>query len=135
MSTILNQQFSVAAVPIVTTTETAVMSTPALFSGQQTPVYVGGSFRFTPGTGATAVTLRIRQGANAVGAQNPVGTVLYTSPALNVVAGNPISVPLDMLDATGVINGAPGTPYTVSLQQTAATANGSVNDNYFRVEQ
>jgi hypothetical protein len=129
MSTILNQAFNATAVAIPTTTETPVAETPVLFSGEQTGVYIGGSMRFTPGTAATSVILRVRQGIGTG------GTAIYTSPSLTVTAATPIDLALDMLDTTGVINSPAGTAYTITLQQAAATANGSVNDNYYRVEQ
>jgi hypothetical protein len=129
MSTILTQAFNSSSVPIPTTTETAIMSTAVLYSGEQSGVYVGGSFRVTPGTGTTAVVLKVRQGVGVS------GTTVYTSPSIPVTAGNATDLALDIMDTTGVINGPAGTAYTVTITQTGATANGSVNDNYFRVEQ
>jgi len=129
MSTILNQQATQASTSIPTTAETAIAETPVLYSGEQSPVYVGGSFRLTPGTAATTVTVRVRLGTGTS------GTAIYTSPAMNVVATDPISVAIDMLDTSQAINTPNGTAYTVTVQQASATGNGSITDSYFRVEQ
>lgn len=129
MSTILNQQYDASATNIPTTTETPIAETPVLFSGEQSGVYIGGSFRLTPGTAATSVVVRVRQGTGIT------GTAVYTSPSITVVAADPISIAIDSMDLTGVINSPAGTAYTITVQQAAATGNGSVTDSYFRAEQ
>ena len=129
MSTILDQMATTSSTSIPTTNETAIAETPVLYSGESSPVYIGGSFRLTPGTAATTVTVRVRLGTGTS------GTAIYTSPAMTVAANDPISIAIDTLDSSQAINTPNGTAYTITVQQASATGNGSVTDSYFRVEQ
>lgn len=135
MSTLLNQQYNSGGTSTTgNTSETAIQATPVLFSGEQSGVYFGGSFNFTPGAGATSITVRVRTGTGVPGQAYSGGTVLYSA-VHTVIAADAQNIPLDFMDISGTINSPAGQAYTLTVQQTGATANGTVNQIYTRQEQ
>jgi hypothetical protein len=113
-----------SAVNVNTTTETAIATLTAFNVNQSTNgegVYVSGDLYFTAPTGATAATVRVRQGSGTGGAvvNNP------TPVAFSVTAGNPVVLGFSALDSATVL--ANGQQYTVTVQFTGATANASVS--------
>lgn len=113
------------AVNIPTTTKTAMVTcippkvyqdTPLTFvPNANPPITITGTFNITEGTGTTGLTISC---ANAQGT-----AVDLALTHINAAAGTPDNVSFTFVDSTGVeTNG-----YTVSVQQTAATANGTVN--------
>jgi len=115
---------SASAVNVVTTAETAIVTVTAFNVNQGATgegVYLSGDLYYTAPTGATAATLRVRQGSGTGGAvvNNP------TPVALPVTAGSPVVHGFSALDSATVL--ATGQQYTVTIQFTGATANASVS--------
>jgi hypothetical protein len=109
---------------ITTTTET-VVATFAQLQGSSSPTdptaivgvptVVSGTLNITPGIASTAVTVRIRQ-------NSLTGAVVGTPAEVDTdIAADPIDVPFEAYDAVGA------TTYVVTVQQTSATGNGTVN--------
>jgi len=103
---------------VVTTAETDAVETPGVqTTPQRARVRLHGFAQVTAGVGATAVTLRVRRGAGVggaiVGEGNPV----------TVAAGNTVNLSIDVEDSPGEVANQ---VYTLSVQQTAATGNGTV---------
>lgn len=123
----MSQLFAVDAVPlvptlaVVTTTETAIVNSnqiPVPF--QTAKAVLQAMVNFTPGTTTTAVTLRIRKGIGIAGTL--VGEAYVSGSGLTAaVASNFMVLATDLLAGVGVGQ------WTLTIQQTAATANGTVN--------
>lgn len=118
MSTRTQQAQSNTAQPVTTTTETVILTLPAVSTnGAQDTVALQGSVDITTGAGSTFVTVRVRRGTGitgaVVGAQDPI----------TATAGSTQNIGFDVADNPGEVAGQ---AYVVTVQQTAATANGSV---------
>lgn len=115
--------FAVGPTNVVTTAETAIGTVGPV--NVNAPVGQGilveGTFNFTAGTAATAVTVRIRAGAGTGGA-------ILATHTFTVVAGTQYSLSANYLDPSIIGAGATTATYTVTVQQTAATGNGTVNN-------
>jgi hypothetical protein len=116
-------QHSVAAsaVTIVTTTETVIATLGPFNENQVAPaqgIAFDGNINMTVGTGGTAVTVRVRQGTAIT------GTLVGVAQAQTATAGNTINLPIGELDPTLIQVNA---QYVVTVQQTAASGNGTVN--------
>lgn len=113
---------STAATSLVTTAETAVLTFTIPPENQAAStglgIYLNGTFNFTPGTGTTAVVLRIRQGSGTGGA---VVGVPFSTPVTAAVANSTaectVNDPVDVYLA--------GNTYTLTAQQVGATGNGT----------
>lgn len=79
------------------------------------PAVITGVVNVTPGTTTSGVTIRVRQGSIS-------GNVVGVAEADNVVAAVPADIPFEANDQTGSATG-----WVITAQQTAATANGTVN--------
>jgi hypothetical protein len=109
---------------LVTTAETVIGTFPALegtppsvtpYAGQGIPTLVSGNVNVTPGAAATGIIVRIRQGSLT-------GAVIGTPAETDTVAASvPVDVPFEGFDPAGA------TTYVVTVQQVAATGNGTVN--------
>lgn len=104
-------------VTLVTTAETVVATLGPVNTRQASePVVVEADVQVTAGTGATAITPRVRRGTAItdplVGEGNPI----------TVAAGNTVTVGIRVVDQPGEVAGQ---SYVVTLQQTAATGNGT----------
>lgn len=103
---------------VTTTTETVALSLPAISTpGAGATVHVSGTLSMTYGTGTTAATVRVRRGTDAT------GTLIGESNAESVTAGNTGELTWDVSDSPGEVAGQ---VYVVTVQQTSATANGTV---------
>jgi hypothetical protein len=116
-----NHTVAASAVTVPTTTET-VLATLGPFNENMAGEFAqgvacDGNINLTAGTGATAVTMRIRRGGLT-------GTLIGVASVQTVTAGNVVNIPIAELDPTLV---QVGVTYVVTLQQTAASANGTVN--------
>lgn len=115
------QTFSAQAltdVTVTTTTETVALTLPSISTpGAGSQVTIDGALTMTYGTGATAVTVRVRRGTGIT------GTVVGEGNPLTVSAGNTSEQTFSVVDTPGEVAGQ---AYVVTVQQTAATANGSV---------
>lgn len=106
-------------VNVVTTTETVALVTPPVsttWGGDQ--IDVEGEINITAGTGTTACVLRIRRG-NGI-----TGTVVRAADTDTIAAGSSESFLLQGIDTPGDVAGQ---VYSLTVQQTAATANGTIN--------
>lgn len=112
---------SSAAVTLTTTAETVVatFTTPPLNTGvgPTEGTVIGAEVTLTPGTAATAVQLRVRQGSLA----GAVVGNLAESPATAAVTD---TVDIQVTDPTA--NYPAGNTYVLTAQQVAATGNGTV---------
>ena len=127
---ILARQYLTTSVPNpVTTTETVVATiTPENQGGQSFPgilplaIRVSGNYNVTPGTAATSVTMRLRQGTTTGGTQ--VGGAQQTQ----VIAADPQTISFSFQDTTGYLQQPGGPfPYVITAQQAAATGNATSN--------
>ncbi|MCL6552921.1 MAG: hypothetical protein K6W08_07355 [Firmicutes bacterium] len=105
---------------IPTTSETVVITSPLIKIPVSTcRVWITGSCQLTSGTGTTAVTVRIRRGTTTAGTLIGAGN----SEAIKTAAGSTEPFGLSVVDT---LAGADAVQYVLTLQQTAATGNGSV---------
>lgn len=111
---------SAQAVAINLAVETAVLTTPAVFSGLPR-VLLRGHLNVTQGTGGTNIIVRVRQG-NGTG-----GTVIGLAETDNLGAAALESFPYSFEDSSGLVASAAGAQWTLTVQATGATANGTVN--------
>lgn len=112
---------SMAATNLPTTTETAVLTftIPPENNPTGQGIYIDVNAVLTTGTLATAVQVRIRQGSGITGAL--VGVMAQTQ----VIASTPNeNVSCAAVDATLVYPA--GNTYTVTIQQVAASTNGTM---------
>jgi hypothetical protein len=108
-----------------TAAETVVATTPVLNVGAQQPagVLVRGFLVVSPGTAATAITIRCRQGS-ITGAQ-----LTPLSFQVQCIASDPIAIPFSFQDTTTVPEQAGGVQYVITTQPNgtgASTAAGQV---------
>lgn len=103
---------------LTTTTETVV----ATLSGVSTPrpvnVSLHGWAQLTTGTGTTTVTPRIRRGTDITGTLIDEGNAV----TIGAAAGGNEAFDIDALDEAADLGGA---SYVLTLQQAAATGNGT----------
>lgn len=118
MSNLDSQQIA-AAQTIVTTTELdcGTVSLGGRNVGTGEGLVISGCVNVTQGTNGTAVTVRVRKGEGIAG--TVVGQALV-SPLAAAAAG---SIPFHAIDSAPADNAS----YSVTVQLTAATANGTVN--------
>lgn len=104
---------------VTTTTETIVATTPPVtLPVDNTIVLLAWYVDFTGGTAATAWTIRIRAGTLITSRQ------VFSSQAITITAGNVVFHSGSYADAGA--GPAAGLVYSLSIQQTAATGNGTV---------
>lgn len=117
-------------VTLVTTGETTVMAGPVIPEANPggQGIRVSGYVNVTTGTATTTVTIRVHAGPS-VSAPLVGRAAVHTLPA-----GETNSIPFEAVDPT-LFNpagpfppGSGGAQYSVSVQQQAATGNGTVND-------
>jgi hypothetical protein len=102
---------------VTTTTETVVLTLPSISTANAgETVEISGAVDFTAGTAATFVTPRVRRGTGIT------GTVVGDADPITVTAGATSQVTFSVADNPGEVAGQ---PYVLTLQQTAATGNGS----------
>jgi len=100
-------------------TETVVLvSNPITTSGPGQTVTLVGEVNITAGTNGVAAVIKIRRGSTTSGAQ--VGPTLTTTE----VATKLYTIPLEITDAPGDVGGL---TYCVTVAETSASANGTVN--------
>lgn len=108
-----------SGVNVPTTTETVITTTTArvVAAPASQGEYISGVINLTPGTGTTAAVIRIRAGSGTGGA------IIGGAETSAVTAGANINIPFAQMDFT--LSGT--VQYTLTIQQTGATANGTVN--------
>lgn len=119
------------AVNLVTTAETAALTLPFAsgcsanpslanpISGSAAKNRINGVANITAGTAATSVQIRCRIGNNTITGTQVGPTLSYT-----IAAGASANVDFEFSDVPGLYAQA----YTITVQQVAATGNGTVND-------
>jgi hypothetical protein len=113
-----SQQATVNSGTITTTTELATAVLPGIATGPGgSAVQLLAVIAFTTGTGVTSVTVRVRQGSGIT------GTVVGSSGAVVIAASTAGVVPIEVIDNPAEVNGL---QYALTIQQAAATGNGSV---------
>ena len=95
----------------------ANVSTP----GPEAEVNLFGHVNITTGTAATAVVVKVRRGTDTS------GTEVGTAETDTLAAGNKESIPFNVVDTPGDIAGE---SYVVTVTETSATADGTVNYAY-----
>ncbi len=115
----IDSQVIAAAQTIVTTTELdcGTVSLGGRSVGAGEGLLISGEVNLTQGTNGTAVTVRVRKGEGIAGTLVGVAQV---SPLAAAAAG---SIPFAAIDPAPADNAS----YSVTVQLTAATANGTVN--------
>lgn len=103
---------------LTTTTETVVCTVTGVTTGRRQDVRLRGWAQLTTGTNTTAVTPRIRRGADAT------GTLIGEANAVTIgaAAGGTESFAIEATDPAVDTSGA---TYVLTLQQAGATANGT----------
>jgi hypothetical protein len=112
----------VGPITLVTTAETIVATvTPALTSNAPggEGLSISGFINLLTGTGTTAVVIRVRKGSLVT------DTVVDVAQTHTVGAAVSASIPFGALDGAATTLTAQN--YVVTVQQTAASANGTVN--------
>lgn len=114
-------------VPVVTTAET-VVATSTTFNVGNTGgqgVMVGGVINFTTGASTTAVVIRVRRASLT-------GALVGEAQTHTIGAAVSANIPYEVLD-TGVVDGS-AQLWTVTIQQTAASGNGTSNNATIRAQ-
>jgi stage V sporulation protein SpoVS len=103
---------------VVTTAETAAITTDAVTqSVDGEAITIKGQVGYLTGTGTTAVTVRVRQGTDLTG--SVVGETL----PVTIGAALDTQIPFQFTTSP---NGVVRQSYTVSIQATGASANGTI---------
>lgn len=105
---------------IITTAETALVTTPPInLPIDNAGILIFASVNVTPGTATTTLAVRLRRGSGITGTQLNAGgpyTVLVTTAYF---------INLTWFDSPGIVAGQ---QYTLTVQQAAATGNGTAFD-------
>lgn len=106
-------------VPVVTTAETVIATSNAfsVSNPQGQGIRVSGVINFTTGTSTTAVTIRVRR-------DTLTGTLVGEAQTHTIGAAITANLPFDQVDA---LLSATNQVYVATIQQTAASANGTGN--------
>jgi hypothetical protein len=104
------------SVTVTTTTETVLCTLSGLSASNGQVIRLIATSQFTSGTSTTALTFRIRRGTGIT------GTVVGPAAALTTTATNVVQVTHVVEDSPGEVSGQ---QYVLTVQQTAAAANGS----------
>jgi hypothetical protein len=107
-----------ADTPLVTTAETVVATLSGVVTPRAVNVVIKGWAQLVTGTATTAVTPRIRRGVDATGTLINEGNPI----TIGAAPGGTEDFEMDALDVGADLSGA---SYVLTLQQTAATGNGS----------
>lgn len=110
-----------ADIPIVTTAETAAITSPGVstqFDGDV--INIEGDVSVTTGASTTAVTVRVRRGNGVAGA------IVGEAQPETLGAAVSATIPFQFPDQPGAVSGQ---QYTVTVAQTAASGNGTINSS------
>lgn len=111
---------STTDVALSTTTETAVLTLSGVsLDGPSQSVLVFGYAAVTTGAGTTSLTFRVRRGTGVT------GTVVGEPATVKAGASESVSGAISVIDSPGEVAGQ---AYTLTVQQVAATANGTVTE-------
>lgn len=120
---VMHKNTTLPGTSLPTTTETVIYTTPSFQVGPgQVGIAITGTVNITPGTSATGVILRVRQGSIT----GPV--VSGAAPSHAVSAGAAQSISFGVTDMSTFTEAAPsGGAYVLTAQQVGATGNGAAN--------
>lgn len=107
-------------VTLPTSTETIVVSTGSVSLGEGSTgqgVLVSGVINLTTGTSTTGIVITIRAGTHLT------GTIIGNQLTITAAAATNYSIPFEVIDPT--LTGS--VSYSVTVTQTGASANGTVN--------
>lgn len=108
---------AVADVAVTLQVETVILTIPGVTTRDKSEqVSLTATALVTAGAGTTAITARLRRGADAT------GVLVGEGNAQTAAAGNTVGVTIDAVDTPGEVAGQ---SYVLTLQQTAATGNGT----------
>lgn len=117
-----------SAQSVPTTTETVIATSNAIQYGPgQQGAWISGDIRITPGAAATAVTIRCRYTSLA-------GNNVDSSTVVPVTAAVATDIPYNFFDTSTIPEAPGGSVYVITVQQTAATGNGTVNGGHLGIE-
>lgn len=117
-----------SGITLVTTAETVVATSPQIYADANNGrVKIYGHVNITEGAGGTAYVVRVRRGNSISGA------LVGVAETDTLAAASSETAPFSVEDA-GWLNAAGGNQYCVTVQQTAATGNGTVNGADFQVD-
>lgn len=121
----IDSQAIAAAQTVTTTTELDVGTASTLTNAAGEPVVICGTVNILAGTATTAVTVRVRRG------EGITGTVVGIAALHTLAAAATASIPFEAVDTA-----VPGDNqvYSVTVQQTAATGNGTVNGGVVKTQ-
>lgn len=108
-----------ASVTVVTSTETALATTAGITTKGAQTVRLHGFAQVTAGAGTTAYTFNWRRGSGTSGTQ------VTTPTAVSATAGANAVYAYDLEDKPGEVAGQ---QYTLTVKDTGATANGTVQN-------
>ena len=109
---------TVVDLPLVTVAETDTVEVTGITTGRPGKrIRIRGWAQVTAGVAATGITARIRSG------QGVAGAVLGEGNPVTIAVGQTLPVSIEVEDVPGDVAGQ---AYTMTLQQVAATGNGSV---------
>lgn len=118
-----------SATTLTTTTETVAATSTTNIENQPggQGVCINGVVNVTAGTGTTAVTIRVRAGSGIT------GTVIGNAVVHTLAAAAVANIPFETLDnSAGALVGT--VTYSVTVQQTGASGNGTVNQATIMLE-
>lgn len=121
----LDSQAIAAAQTITTTTELDAGTASTQTNPVGENVVICGAINVTTGAATTAVTVRVRRG------EGITGTVVGIAAVHTLAAAAVASIPFEAVD-TAVPND--NQVYSVTIQQTAATGNGTVNGGVIKTQ-
>lgn len=114
------------AIPGNLALESVVLTLPGITVQSGNPVDITGAVDVTEGTTGTAVTFRLRRGGDAT------GTIIATYGPVTLAAASRTVVPVAWRDTQNV--DVAGQQYTLTMQQTGATVNGTANTAALRAD-
>ena len=117
---------SVAAAEVVVATVTGSWQQPPGQTGVN-GIFLQASVNFTPGTGQTATTLRIRQGVGTG------GTLVGIAHPNTTVAAQQVDLNFDEFDTTAFAQAGANQSYTLTAQTNAAGP-GTINEAFLTIE-
>lgn len=101
--------------------ETVIYTAPAVQTGAGAgPIGISGTVNITPGTGTTAIVIRVRQGSLT-------GPLVGVASTHTVVAGSPQSISFGATDFSTFTEQVGGGVYVVTAAQTGGTGAGTTN--------
>lgn len=116
---LVNKVGSGSAITVTTTTETIAAQVTVSTDNAGATVTLEGEVDLTTGTGTTAVTVQVRRGSTTA------GPVVGSADVPAESAGARVVIPLQQIDSPGEVASQ---VYSLTVTQTGATGNGTINN-------